>query len=745
MNAEEMQAEIVRLEQAILNLDQLAQVESDTLTLLNVIAQHPDMLTEVDVYRVHFIHSQALWLQNSNQPALDIALEILEWSENVRNMPFLIRTYAHCGALYRNLGRFQESLSAYTTARDLSNEIGYHTLMSGILGGLGQLYRSMHENEKAEEFLLAALQLAEHDTSPRRVASWCGALGLLYDDIGQYHQAIHYYKKALDICQENNYHNSIATWSGNLGVSYMNIADYVQALQYYQKALQINEEQGNTDSIAINIGNIGNVYFCLGELDRALEYYHRALALYEQHDHLQGIADCTGNIGSVYVQSGNYELAIEYYNRNIAINQRLGYHHGIANNTGNLGSAYMRMGEFTTALEHLNAALTLHQEVGNKHGTALWYGALGTVYAHREFEGYDQDTAVEYLHKALAICEEEGLRKDAYEFHKSLAELYEQSEEWQKFAHHYKLYRDIEHEVITAESRRMADKFTHERKIAEQEKRIAIEQARNDEIMRQQHILEEQAAKIQLTNTELHEKNIQLHNANQQLEEANTFKMKILGIASHDLKNPITALNLYVHLLRKHTAALPEATKMLEMITGSSKRMLDIIINLIDVAARELGQIKLVRTPIDTAALTADVVADYIAHASQKEQTIAFTCEGNCTLSADAERLRQVLDNLISNAVKYTERGKEIRVSVTRTDALVQITVADEGQGLSSEDMELLFKDFQKLSSRPTGGEGSTGLGLSVVKHLIELHGGRVWAESAGKGHGSTFFVELPG
>jgi signal transduction histidine kinase len=102
------------------------------------------------------------------------------------------------------------------------------------------------------------------------------------------------------------------------------------------------------------------------------------------------------------------------------------------------------------------------------------------------------------------------------------------------------------------------------------------------------------------------------------------------------------------------------------------------------------------------------------------------------------------LDNLISNAIKYSEHGKEIRVSVAQTGATVRIAVADKGQGLSSEDMELLFKDFQKLSARPTGGEGSTGLGLSVVKHLIELHGGKVWAESAGKGQGSTFYVELP-
>jgi response regulator receiver sensor signal transduction histidine kinase (EC 2.7.3.-) len=113
--------------------------------------------------------------------------------------------------------------------------------------------------------------------------------------------------------------------------------------------------------------------------------------------------------------------------------------------------------------------------------------------------------------------------------------------------------------------------------------------------------------------------------------------------------------------------------------------------------------------------------------------------------------MREVIDNLISNAIKYSPQGTNITVRVQHSkddDAdgapSVLISVRDEGQGLTEEDMKKLFGKFQRLSARPTAGESSTGLGLSIVKQLVELHGGKVWAESEGKNKGSIFRIELP-
>src|SRR5206468_5243470 len=114
------------------------------------------------------------------------------------------------------------------------------------------------------------------------------------------------------------------------------------------------------------------------------------------------------------------------------------------------------------------------------------------------------------------------------------------------------------------------------------------------------------------------------------------------------------------------------------------------------------------------------------------------------TVSGDPDRLREAIDNLVSNAIKYSPIGGEIAISVKRDDDDVLIRVSDNGPGLSPEDMSRLFGRFQRLSAKPTAGESSTGLGLSIVKRIIDMHGGEVSAASAGPGQGSSFTITLP-
>jgi signal transduction histidine kinase len=116
----------------------------------------------------------------------------------------------------------------------------------------------------------------------------------------------------------------------------------------------------------------------------------------------------------------------------------------------------------------------------------------------------------------------------------------------------------------------------------------------------------------------------------------------------------------------------------------------------------------------------------------------------NFMTMCDSDRMREAIDNLISNAIKYSPIGGKISVLVNREQNKTVIRIADEGAGLSPEDLGRLFGRFQRLSAKPTAGESSTGLGLSIVKRIIDMHGGQVTADSAGPGQGSTFTVALP-
>ena len=111
---------------------------------------------------------------------------------------------------------------------------------------------------------------------------------------------------------------------------------------------------------------------------------------------------------------------------------------------------------------------------------------------------------------------------------------------------------------------------------------------------------------------------------------------------------------------------------------------------------------------------------------------------------ADGIRVKQAVDNLVSNAIKFSPQGESIRVSLEREDDKARVEVADHGPGLTEADKERLFRRFTRLSARPTGGEPSTGLGLANARQLVELHGGTIGAESDGPGQGSRFWITLP-
>jgi signal transduction histidine kinase len=150
------------------------------------------------------------------------------------------------------------------------------------------------------------------------------------------------------------------------------------------------------------------------------------------------------------------------------------------------------------------------------------------------------------------------------------------------------------------------------------------------------------------------------------------------------------------------------------------------------------------REPVDIAALVSDVADANQPLAVNKQQSITVSAPQNIVTMCDTDRIREAIDNLVSNAIKYSPIGGKIAVVVTHEEDNTVIRVADEGAGLSPEDLGRLFGRFQRLSAKPTAGESSTGLGLSIVKRIIDMHGGEVAANSDGPGKGSTFTIVLP-
>jgi signal transduction histidine kinase len=231
------------------------------------------------------------------------------------------------------------------------------------------------------------------------------------------------------------------------------------------------------------------------------------------------------------------------------------------------------------------------------------------------------------------------------------------------------------------------------------------------------------------------------------LQRANGFKNEILGTVAHDLKNPLSVILGRTEMLTELIAAgssRDNVNAQVDHIRDATKRLTSMVDHLISDAMADAFDITIRREPVDIAALVGEVTDANQPLAVNKQQSITVSAAPNLITACDADRIREAIDNLISNAIKYSPVGGRISVLVDQESNNTVIRVVDQGAGLSPEDIGRLFGRFQRLSAKPTAGESSTGLGLSIVKRIVDMHGGEVTANSAGPGQGATFTITLP-
>ncbi|MBI2031906.1 MAG: GAF domain-containing sensor histidine kinase [Candidatus Levybacteria bacterium] len=250
--------------------------------------------------------------------------------------------------------------------------------------------------------------------------------------------------------------------------------------------------------------------------------------------------------------------------------------------------------------------------------------------------------------------------------------------------------------------------------------------------------------------TNLEETEKQLELANMRLKEVDALKDEFVSLASHELRTPMTIIKSYVFmLLNGAIGELNERQKTyLERTLSSTERLINLVNDMLNVSRIESGKLTIEKTQTDLGKLIFDVVNEMQTKAREAGINLIYNQpESPLTANIDINRIKEVIINLIGNSLKFTPKDGSITVTLDRQEndsALMK--VADTGRGISAQDMEKLFKKFNMVGHghlTKDKGQG-TGLGLYLSKSLVELHGGKIWAQSPGEGKGSTFSIILP-
>jgi signal transduction histidine kinase len=258
--------------------------------------------------------------------------------------------------------------------------------------------------------------------------------------------------------------------------------------------------------------------------------------------------------------------------------------------------------------------------------------------------------------------------------------------------------------------------------------------------------LEEKREELERVNHQLNETNRELNEANAKLRELSEMKEEFLALTTHDLRSPLTVISGVISFFTSGRLGelSPEQKNMVSMMERNTQSLIELVNDLLDASKLESGTMRLDIASIDLRGVIDELRETMLPTAKEKGIELVENLPADLpAVKADRAKLRRIILNLLSNALKFTQKGGRVEVRAEREEGGVRISVSDTGVGIASEDVARLFDKYEQARSRATRGEKGTGLGLYITRQLVELHGSEIKVESE-IGKGSTFSFTLP-
>lgn len=630
---------------------------------------------------------------------------------------------------------------AFAAARDIQFERG----RIEALHNLGRIARLRGQLQAASGYLVEALTAAEALGEARLIAKVGNSYGAVLERQGLDAEALDRHQRVQVLWRDLDDLPGLIASSINIARVFERRQAWNDAQRHYEAALQQYENYAAKDLVpaqdvaAIWMGQ-GRIALGRGLVDQAEYAFTRALDLQTEHRDVVGESAARTGLARVAAARGEELGAVSGFEQALNLATRVG--------------ARAEMVEALAALGHWHLGRSGTELSGAQRRERLQRALDYTQRALQLLRQGESDRTMQIgLHRQLAdIHELQGDNAQALTDLKTAHELRERQYREQNEARYALLanaanMRERERELLAlrAASEQQAEILAQETLLKHAFAAAMILLAGIAVLLTVRFVESRRAARERTeANARLAGALRTAEQARSRAEEADRVKTEMLGIAAHDLRNPLSSIIGFAELIRAERESIEDARRHANIIVAAAERTLKLVSDLLESAVLDAGQIKLQQVPCDLSVLLADAIARVGARALAKQQQIDFRAASGAIVLADVERLDQVFENLLSNAIKFSPMKGLIEVWIELDPERARVAIRDYGPGFSVDDRRQLFKRFQRLSARPTGGESSTGLGLAIVKDLVALHGGNVRAESEGIGRGATFFVELP-
>ncbi|MCU0463432.1 MAG: ATP-binding protein [Anaerolineae bacterium] len=528
--------------------------------------------------------------------------------------------------------------------------------------------------------------------------------------LGEYEQALDRVAQALEFYRQHGIHD---VWQLNahytMAVAYSTLGNQAEALVWCQTLVDLAKEMDESAYIALGLRNIGNLYGFQGDFETAIYFYSESVPYFESLSSKSGLAAVYGNYSWAYRQMGRLQEAMTYAERSLDIFQSVNDRDGQALTHILVGNLHLQQDDLIRASKHLHQGMDIAHEVGVAAYIADAALNMGRLYMRRG----DLRGAVAYALDALNHSERMGHSVLIMNTHLFLSECYKQLQDWKASLDHHERYAALKDEIRAQEAAA---------KLQNLEVLYRTQQARRE-------------ADVQ---RKLREEDVRYY------QRINRMKDEVLNTASHDLKSPLVGIKQTVYSLRQH-GKLDDAygQQLLTEIERAVQQMGSLISSVLDLAKLETGRALDLKTH-DIVPVIRSLVSEMMEAAQSAGIDLRIEISSGPVMATfDKDRLHQVIRNLFTNALKFTQRGGHIRLLVQSSTEYLSLLVADTGIGIPDYALPFVFERFYRVPEDAHRRVEGTGLGLAVVKTIVENHGGTVTVES--KLHeGSVFTVMLP-